>query len=434
MSAEQFVVLGLARVRSAWFTEVSRWATAGAAPLEFVKCISPEEVRARLASGRAFSALLVDGALPALDRDLVETARSQGCAVIAVDDGMLRRDFAAIGVSAVVPEPLDRRLLMAALSEHAQPVHPLGETIDLTGDGDGAGGWRGQLVAVLGAGGAGASTIAMAAAQGLASDARLGGRVLLADLALDADQAMLHDVGDVVPGLQELVDAHRSGRPAPEEVRAMTFAIADRGYDLLLGLRRHRDWSALRPRATAAALDALRRAYKVTVADVAADLEGQDECGSADVEDRNLLARTTTATADVVLVVIQPTVVGLQRMTRLLDALFRHGVGAHRILPTINRAPRQGRARAELARTVAELARPLTPDATQLCSPLFVPDRRGLEDVLRAADPLPASLAAIVGDAVGALLERSFDTTAASAPAPQRVEPGSLGAWSTPQR
>lgn len=432
MPAEQFVVLGLARVRSAWFTEVSRWATAGAAPLEFVKCISPEEVRARLASGRPFSALLIDGALPALDRDLVEAARSQGCAVLAVDDGMTRRDLAAIGVSGVLPEPLDRRLLMAALREHAQPVHQLGETIDLTGEPDRSGGWRGHLVAVLGAGGAGTSTIAMAAAQGLALDARFGRRVLLADLALDADQALLHDIGDVVPGLQELVEAHRSGRPAPDEVRAMTFALPDRGYDLLLGLRRHRDWSALRPRATAAALDALRRTYKVVVADIDADLEGQHDCGSLDVEDRNLLARTVTATADVVVVVSQPTIVGLHRMTRLLDALFRHGVEGHRILPLVNRAPRQGRARAELTRTVAELARPLAPDASRLCSPLFVPDRRGLDDFVRAADPLPVSLTATVGDAIAALLGRASDADAPAAARPQRVEPGSLGAWSTP--
>ena len=36
-------------------------------------------------------------------------------------------------------------------------------------------------------------------------------RVVLADLALHADQAMLHDARDVIPGVLELVESHRSG-------------------------------------------------------------------------------------------------------------------------------------------------------------------------------------------------------------------------------
>ena len=47
----------------------------------------------------------------------------------------------------------------------------------------------------------------------LGADARHGGRVLLADLALRADQAMIHDAGELGPGIQELVDAHRLGHP-----------------------------------------------------------------------------------------------------------------------------------------------------------------------------------------------------------------------------
>ena len=49
----RFVVLGLARPRTPWFGEVGRWATSGSAPLEFIRCVSREEVAANLASGRA---------------------------------------------------------------------------------------------------------------------------------------------------------------------------------------------------------------------------------------------------------------------------------------------------------------------------------------------------------------------------------------------
>src|SRR5206468_4246056 len=100
--------------------------------------------------------------------------------------------------------------------------------------------------------------------------------------------------GDVVPGIQELVEAHRNGAPSTVEVRSLTFDVVDRGYHLLLGLRRHRDWVSIRPRAFDAALDGLRIAYKAVVADLHADFEGDNECGSLDVEERNLFARAVT--------------------------------------------------------------------------------------------------------------------------------------------
>src|SRR5438552_6739869 len=82
MRGERFVALGLAHARSAWFSELARWSTSAAIPVEFVKCVTIDEVRARLTSGRSFSALLVDAGLPGVDRDLVDDARSRGCAVI----------------------------------------------------------------------------------------------------------------------------------------------------------------------------------------------------------------------------------------------------------------------------------------------------------------------------------------------------------------
>ncbi|MCA1701920.1 MAG: hypothetical protein LC808_01060, partial [Actinobacteria bacterium] len=87
MAAERFVVLGLAHARSGWFRALGQWSTSGALPAEFVKCLSAEEVRARLASGRPFSALVADAGLPALDRDLLAAARAAGCATLVVDDG-----------------------------------------------------------------------------------------------------------------------------------------------------------------------------------------------------------------------------------------------------------------------------------------------------------------------------------------------------------
>jgi len=88
--SDRYVVLGLARVRSTWFREVSRWATAAAVPIDFVKCMSVDEVRAHLSSGRAFSALVLDAGLPGVDRDLVGLAHDLGSAVILVEETLRR--------------------------------------------------------------------------------------------------------------------------------------------------------------------------------------------------------------------------------------------------------------------------------------------------------------------------------------------------------
>ena len=81
---------------------------------------------------------------------------------------------------------------------------------------------RGALVAVCGPGGTGASTVAMAVAAGLAR--RCSG-IVLADLALRAGQAVLHQVAATEAGLEALVHAHRVGRPTPEEVHVQTLPL-----------------------------------------------------------------------------------------------------------------------------------------------------------------------------------------------------------------
>jgi MinD-like ATPase involved in chromosome partitioning or flagellar assembly len=297
------------------------------------------------------------------------------------------------------------------------------------------GGWRGRAVAVTGSGGVGRSTLAMALSAGLAADPRDHGLVVLADLALRAQQALLHDAGDVVPGLLELVEGHRGAAPDLDEVRAHCFTVREAGYDLLLGLRRHRDWTALRSRALAVALDNLRRAYRVVVSDVDPDVEGEAQCGSVDVEDRNLLARTTLLDADLVVVVGQPGLAGFDAQLRVVRDIAELGVPGSRIVPVVNRAPRNPRARAEAAAALARLLAATHPGVTLASTPVFVPERRRLDDLLRDGVPLPSQIVRPLAGAVRALLERA---TLASVPAerpaiepePVAVVPGSLGSWS----
>ena len=425
MGADRYVVLGLAQARSGWFRAVAQWANAGTIPAEFVKCVSREEVRARLASGRPFSALLVDGSLPALDRDLVDAALVAGCRTIAVDDGRGARDWAAVGVAAVLPAFFDPRSLLDALVAHAQPVRR-GDAVPGEPGPEPVAAWRGRVAAVCGPGGTGASTVAVALAQGLADDPRLGSAVLLADLALCADQAMLHDAGDVVPGVQELVDEHRARRPSPDEVRAMAFDVHERGYHLLLGLRRARFWAALRPRAFAAAFESLRAAYRVVVCDTDADVEGEDEGGSLDVEERHVMSRTAVLGADVVFAVGLPGLKGTHALARVLTELRAAGVDPARVVPVVNRAPKAGRARAELAATLAALT---GADAAPFAPAVFLPDRR-VEDALAGRARLHPTLTRPLAGAFAAVVDGAVDDEAGDGAGARRVRPGSLGTWS----
>jgi MinD-like ATPase involved in chromosome partitioning or flagellar assembly len=423
MADARYVVLGLAPARSAWFRSVGLWANSGALPAEFLKCVSAEEVRARLASGRRFSALVADAGLPSVDRDLLAAASAAECAVLVVDDGRTSRDWAALGAAKVLPPSFRREELVAALTVAASPVPRTDSAPDLLAPPPPAA-WRGPVAALTGPGGTGVSTAAIALAQAFGDDVRHGGMVLLADLRLHAEQAMLHDARDVVPGVQELVEAHRAGRPSSETVRSLAFAVAERRYHLLLGLRRARSWPALRPQAFEAAFDSLRRAYRVVVCDVDPDLEGEDGGGSIDVEERNVMARTAMACADVVFTVGLPSMKGLHSLVRVVTDLAAFGVDVDRIVPVLNRAPRAPRARAGLASVVAQLAAPAVGDG--LPTPIFLPERP-VEADLHDGARLPSALGAPLAGAFGAVLSRSGAPARPDAPEP--VRPGSLGIW-----
>ncbi len=427
MAGDRYAICGLAHVRSPWFREVARGSNTAAIPADFVKCVSVEEVRARFATGRPFSVLMVDGGLPGVDRDLVDLATDFGAAVFVVDDGRTQRSWLGLGATQVLPPDLERAELIDLLETFATPVGGRDPVAGSSPTSDATDGWGGRIVAVTGPGGTGASTIAMAAAQGLADDARYRDLVLLADLALDADQAMLHDARDVVPGLQELVEAHRTGTLSPDALRTLVFDT-DRGhYHLLLGLRRHRDWAVVRPRAFEAALAGVVRAYRLIVADVEPDFEGQDEVGSVEVEERNHMARVVASRADLVVTVCAPGAKGVHSLVGLVGDLLALGVDPQRILPLVNRAPRSARARAEIAAAFATL---LDAGARDLASPVFVPRRRRVDEAIRDGVRLPSALVSPVTRTLLTVLGRLPDTVpTVEGREPARVAEGSLGSF-----
>lgn len=417
--ADRYVVAGLAPARSAWFAELARAATSGALPVEFVKCISVDELHTRLASGRTYSAVLVDAAVHELDRDLVDAARAAGCAVVVVDDERTRRDWSALGVHAVIGRELSRSELLDVLASSGTPVRLADRAPAMAPTTPGPGG---QLVAVTGPAGTGRSTIAMALAQGLA---RRGRTTVLADFALDADQAALHGTGDVIPGLPELVDAARTGAIHPLALDDLTFAIEARSYDLLLGLRRRRDWVALRPRAVGAAVAALRDRYDAVVVDVDDDTDGLAETGSADLEDRNVLARTALARADAVVVVSRAGVQGTSALVRSVVSLLAFGIDPRRVQVVVNHSPRSARQRAELRRAISTLVHAAC--RVELAEPVFIGTRSGVERAARDARRLPDAMAQPLARAVVAVEERRVRPLLLPVSEPVRIAPGSLG-------
>ena len=400
MTDGRFVVVTLARPRRRWSAEVARWSTSGAAPIEIITCMSADEVVALVGSGRQLSALLADAGAPRVDRELFTAMVAAGVAPVVVDDGRVQRDWDTLGAVAVVEDSfaLDELLDVLARCSRAivedQRRSARARVTEPTAR-------RTTMVAVTGPGGAGASTVAMCIAQSLAASGPVGS-VALVDGVRRSDLAMYHDVGDIIPGLPELVDAHRVDTIDPTEVRRLLFTIEERRYDVLLGLRRPRDWVSLRSGSVAAAFDGLRRSYDAVVLDVDPDLEGEDDTGSIDIEDRHCMSHLAALTSDLVVVVGLAGLNGLHDLVRLIDELVLAGVPPQRILPVVNRAPRRPTSRSSTASALGRLAHVADGEPTR--PPVQLPTCRRLEQSHHQVGRLPAPLCRPLGRAVRQLL------------------------------
>jgi MinD-like ATPase involved in chromosome partitioning or flagellar assembly len=421
MTSRRYVVLGLAHPRSPWFRSVAQWCNGGALPAEFVKCLGPSEVRHRLDDGRKFSALIVDAGLSGVDRDLFTAAALAGCCVIVIADPRIDRDWISLGASAVLPSDFGRAVLLDALATHGQMVNRA-NILDRIETQQHSFSPVGKVIAVVGSGGTGTSTVSIALAQGLAHESR---RTLLADFKLHAEQAMLHDATDTSGGVQSLVDALRASELSSDQIPSFTLNVPQRGYDLLPGLRRARFWSSIRPVAFAAAFTALTHTYEAVVCDVDFDVETEDLGGSLDVEERSTMSRRALHDADAVVVVAHPSMKGLHALNRVLIELSDSGVSTDRILCVFNHAPRAARTRAGYVAALAELISWRDGEQPTL-SPLHLPTRE-IDEALRSGEPIPAAMAHDLVAAIKPLLSARPHATVNEAPSRfSRLVPGSL--------
>ena len=437
-AGDRFVLVGLATARSTWLARLSHWVTSGSLPAELVRCLTVEEFRATLRARRV-SVALVDEMSRHADRDLLGAVRAAGGTAVVVVGHQPRRDWSQLGADACLPEDFELPTLSDLLRTRALPVGGLDGASDI-GTIEPAPP-AGRLVAVCGPGGAGASTVACALAQGLARGVTSGGRgaarrrngpdrptrtpVALVDLALNGELAVLHGAPPGAPGLAGLVEAHRRGGLDPAALDAFLLAVEERSYLLVTGLRRRRAWSTMRPRALHAAIEGLLRRFSWVVADTDSDAEGEPDSGSLDVEERNAMSRCALARASAVVVVGHPGVKGAYSLVRTAEDLLEFGVPAERLVPVVNRC-RSGRTeRAEVDTALAALL-PLGAGHP----PVHIPER-DIERALVDAALLPGWLVDPVTAAVQAVVAGVDEAGPAPDPGgtPEPIEPGSLVYW-----
>ena len=406
-------VFGLAGHTASWPQRVAAWSTAGVLPVHVTYCASVAHLHARLAADHDTRVVLLDGDLPLVDRDLLADVVRAGGVPIVVDGTRRRRDWTALGAAVTVSRAFDQAEMLAALTGvlRESPTAPTPAVPPVA-----------PLVAVTGPGGTGASVVAIAVAQGMAVDDT---RVLLMDCCLHAEQAMLHDGDGAQPGLVDVLELHAGSTPEHRVVRQLTMDVVERGYHLLPGLARARQWPRVRSGSLDAAVRSLRAAFETVVADVDADVEGEMEGGSLEVEERNTLARTMTAAADVVIVVWQPAMKGVHALVRTVVDLIEFGVETHRLLPVVNMALGADAAADEAAGAIRHLL-DAVPGGRRVEPPLVAPTA-DIEACVRGGGPLPTAWASLLAGAATAMLERIGRRTDEATPTPVGV--GSLGHW-----
>jgi len=122
---------------------------------------------------------------------------------------------------------------------------------------------------------------------------------------------------------------------------------------------------------------------------------------------------------------------GVHSQLRVTRDLLELGVPGERIVPVVNRAPRNPRLRAEAGMTFARLLTATNPGVMLASSLLYLPERRRVAELLRDNAGPPAQLVRPLAGAVRGLLEAAppLAGVPGAGPEPVPVAPGSLGSW-----
>jgi len=294
-------------------------------------------------------AVVLDAALPWLDRDLVATLRHAGVAVVALGDR-------GAAVERLGIEILDRGSDAATVARVLAGLGPVETALDPDaaaggGEAGGGGAGSGRIVVVWGGTGSpGRTTVAVHLAI---EAARAGDRTLLVDG--DGWAASIAQLLEIAESPSVAQAAHSAARGWPTPL-AECLQPGPEGVQVMAGLPRAELWPEVRPEAWAAVLDAAAASFDTVVVDVAAPIEEDEEL----VVDRlpfrrNLMTTGALERADRTVLVTGADPIGLRR-----------GVIAHRqwtersvhpaadLSVVINRTPRSARQAQDCSRAVEQ--------------------------------------------------------------------------------
>lgn len=354
-------LIAYAPARSPWSTRCARWAAGARIPFAYLRCVTLSALVDELAQGKPH-AVLVDAR--ACTQQVVAATIDAGVSLIGVGGDVEE-------AMAHLPETFRREELLHVLVSLQHDVTPL----PTVGTQPSCG--RRRLVAVIGSGGAGTSTVAGVLAQGLSG---AGEPVLLADLCRNASQAVLHDVKHRIDGVMEMAAVADHPQANGNGAYLPLVGVAARGYDLVLGMRQPLQWVSLRADRARRVIATLRDGEGWLVCDVDADLDTQQDTGSVGVGDRHRFTTDVLAYADVVVVVTDASLMGVFRGVELCAAVAQACSETVPIVAVINRVRRSDALRPAARFTAAFEALVLTQRrVSQLVSvvamPVFGADR-----------------------------------------------------------
>ncbi|MDF1597375.1 MAG: hypothetical protein P1T08_14955 [Acidimicrobiia bacterium] len=368
--------LGIAVSPREWGERLHRFVADHGGARVRTRVMRPEDVLSE-----QFDVLVIDDLTSYLSRRLVQQAQANGKLVLGVFDRVEFREgeerLRSLGVDAVVEAQAPPEEFLKAVGRifvGPERLSVAGSDEPISGSiGPSDLGAEGGKVTVVGgpSGGVGRTEIAIALAAGWRYR---GGSVALVDCD-DLAPSIAQRLGIALhPNLRSAVDAlnHRS-----DGLHASLAFPRHVGVEVLIGLPNPRDWIELRSSDVVEVVRELAHGRDRVVVDIGARIEDLSYHGGPD---RNGLARALVSAADQVVVVGQPTPVGVARLIEWLAdaASLVEQATVHCVFNRIGRSSFQQR---EVA---IEFTRSYQPATLS-----FVPEDRRVSDAGWAGEAVP---------------------------------------------
>jgi Flp pilus assembly CpaE family ATPase len=345
------------------------------------RCVDVADLLAVARAG-LITVAVVSARLTRLEREHVSQLRSDGVAVLLVEDDEHAGSSLRLGVSDVVGADVSAQDILArgrALAERSTDAPAVGADIAPAATSRGA---DGRLVAVWGPHGApGRTTVAVNLAV---ESARAGVSTMLVD-ADAAGGAVSTALGvlDEAPGLAAACRSAARGRLDAQALAAHALSL-DNGLRVLTGSTRPDRWGELRPSGLESVWTSARCLADVVVADLAAGLPGRD-VGPGGCRGPEDVSASVIDAADIVVVLGRPDPVGMVRLVHALDQLGERWpslapvVVVNRVRASVVGRDPAGQVRDTLGRLASRADVHVLPD-----------DARAADDALRRASSLSA--------------------------------------------